>query len=174
METRSQRRVVAPAAGCRALSTRQRRASKRQGAAGGISDPLPRRLEGGRAASERHDARLRVCRPDRGAARARLDLLLHPALSAQSLELYGPQFRGSRADESRTESDRTDAGRQRNLAGRTRVSPARRKMDRYTRAFFVLLLSGAAGAADYTVLDVQNVPLWGDPSSAVVHFTTPE
>ena len=45
-------------------------------------------------------------------------------------------------------------------------------MDRYTRAFSLLLLTGAAAAAaDYSVIDVQNVPLWGDPSSAVVHVT---
>ena len=48
-------------------------------------------------------------------------------------------------------------------------------MDRYTRAFSLLLLTGAAAAAaDYSVIDVQNVPLWGDPSSAVVHVTLPD
>src|SRR5438874_1153990 len=46
-------------------------------------------------------------------------------------------------------------------------------MDRHTRAGFLLLLTGAAAAAQYTVLDVQNVPLMGDPASAVVRVTLP-
>ncbi len=38
---------------------------------------------------------------------------------------------------------------------------------------FLTLLPVAAGAAEYSVLDVQNVPLEGDPSRAVVHVTVP-
>jgi hypothetical protein len=49
-------------------------------------------------------------------------------------------------------------------------------MDRHTRTRYLVLLifTGAASAADYTVLDVQNVPLSGDPTRAVVHVTVPE
>jgi hypothetical protein len=46
-------------------------------------------------------------------------------------------------------------------------------MDRYARAFLLLFLTAAASLAadEYTLLDVRNVPLWGDPSSAVVHIS---
>src|SRR5258708_527425 len=45
-------------------------------------------------------------------------------------------------------------------------------MNRYTRTITLLLLTAlaaSAAAAPYSLLDVQSVPLWGDPSSAVVH-----
>ena len=37
----------------------------------------------------------------------------------------------------------------------------------------ILLASAAAAQSEYTVLDVQNVPLTGDPSSAVVRISVP-
>ena len=41
-------------------------------------------------------------------------------------------------------------------------------MDRYTRTLSLLVLTTfPAAAVEYSLLDVQNVPLWGDPSSAV-------
>src|SRR5437016_13701920 len=98
MEARGRRRMVALAAGCRALPPRQLRAAERQAAARGVSDPLPRWAEGDGAARQRDDARLCLCRAVGRAARARLNLLLHSTLSAQSLELHGPQFREPGAD----------------------------------------------------------------------------
>jgi hypothetical protein len=48
-------------------------------------------------------------------------------------------------------------------------------MDRYSRAVLLLLLIvSAARAVEYTVLDVKNVPLVGDPAAAVVHVSVPE
>jgi hypothetical protein len=49
-------------------------------------------------------------------------------------------------------------------------------MDRYAPPVAVLLLSflAVASAADYTILDVQRVPLNGDPSAALVHVSLPE
>jgi hypothetical protein len=47
-------------------------------------------------------------------------------------------------------------------------------MDRYTRALFLLFLTALAASAaegEYSLLDVQSVPLWGDPSSAVAHVS---
>src|SRR5262249_32063909 len=107
-------------------------------------------------------------------ARACLDLLLYPALYPQSLELHGSQFRRSRADRPRAEPDRTHACGEWHHAGRTRVTAARRKMGRYTGTIALLLLIAPAAPAEYTALDVQNVPMWGDPSSAVVHVTVPD
>jgi hypothetical protein len=45
-------------------------------------------------------------------------------------------------------------------------------MDRYTRTLYLLFLAALPSAAvEYSLLDVQSVPLWGDPSSAVVHVS---
>ena len=38
----------------------------------------------------------------------------------------------------------------------------------------LLLTMLPAAGAGYSVLDVQSVPLWGDPSQAVVRFTVPD
>ena len=40
--------------------------------------------------------------------------------------------------------------------------------------FLWLLLVVPATAAEYSVLDIQNVPLWGDPARAVVRVSVPE
>ena len=48
-------------------------------------------------------------------------------------------------------------------------------MDRYAGIVALLFVMPlAAPAADYTVLDVQKVPLFGDPASAVVRVSVPE
>src|SRR5262245_46662602 len=49
-------------------------------------------------------------------------------------------------------------------------------MDRYPRAFLLLFLTLPAirPAGEYTVLDVQSVPLLGDPTAAVVHISLPD
>jgi hypothetical protein len=48
-------------------------------------------------------------------------------------------------------------------------------MDRHTGTFSLVLLTAfAAPAAEYTLLDVQKVPLVGDPSSAIVHASVPD
>ncbi len=45
-------------------------------------------------------------------------------------------------------------------------------MDRYTRTLYLLFLAALPSAAvEYSLLDVQSVPLWGDPSIAVVHVS---
>ena len=49
-------------------------------------------------------------------------------------------------------------------------------MDRYAGTRYFLLLSALAArgaAADYTLLDMQKVPIVGDPSTAVVHVSVP-
>src|SRR5947208_2841607 len=49
-------------------------------------------------------------------------------------------------------------------------------MDRYARTFSLLLLTGVtvwAAAGEYVVLDVQKIPVSGNPSSAVVRVTLP-
>ncbi len=48
-------------------------------------------------------------------------------------------------------------------------------MDRHTRTLAFLFLAGLnAAAADYTLVDVQNVPLSGDPQSAVLRVSVRE
>jgi hypothetical protein len=41
-------------------------------------------------------------------------------------------------------------------------------MDRHARACHLLLLAAVASAAEYTIVDVQNVPAFGDSSAAIV------
>ena len=45
-------------------------------------------------------------------------------------------------------------------------------MVRHTGAFF-LLLTACLARGEVTLLDVQKVPLWGDPASAVVRIAVP-
>lgn len=47
-------------------------------------------------------------------------------------------------------------------------------MDRYAATGLLLLLAAVAPAAEYTIVDVQRVPLSGDPSSAIVHAVIPD
>ena len=47
-------------------------------------------------------------------------------------------------------------------------------MDRYTRIASLLLLAALAPAAEYTLVDVQKVPVNGAPASAIVHAVIPD
>lgn len=50
-------------------------------------------------------------------------------------------------------------------------------MGRHARTRYLVLLialTAVAGAANYTVVDVQHIPISGDPSQAVVRFTVPD
>jgi hypothetical protein len=46
-------------------------------------------------------------------------------------------------------------------------------MHRIRNLLLVAVLPFASQAADYSILDVQSVPLTGDPTNAVIHFTLP-
>lgn len=47
-------------------------------------------------------------------------------------------------------------------------------MDRHTRAFVFLFLATLTRAAEYTIVDVQKVPVSGDPSTAIVRVVVPD
>src|SRR5207253_10361814 len=47
-------------------------------------------------------------------------------------------------------------------------------VDRYARVASLVFLAALAPAAEYTLVDVQNVPANGDPARAIVHAVVPE